>query len=312
MNALEIKHLNREYPRKGKEPLAALSDINLEIPQGEVHGLLGPNGAGKTTLCKILSTVLLPTSGTATICGYDVVTEKKHTRPRIGIVFGGEKGLYQRLTPRQNLNYWASLYRLPRRQIKPRVIELLDRFGLQERADDPVETFSRGMQQRLHLARGLIGNPEVLVLDEPTAGMDPVAASDFRELVMQLKAEGLTILMTTHDMREAEIVCDRVSLIDNGKLIATEQPRTIGKWLTRYEIIEAQDVPDAVVDDLKQMDGVVNIEHRDGAVRIEVDEVCSQVLEILARNGVTRLHSSPPSLEDVYLHLIGDRGLTVR
>src|SRR5436189_1793843 len=170
--AVEVRDIGRVYTTRRRITVTALDGVSLSIPSGEVHGLLGPNGAGKTTLVKILSTVLLPTSGRASVCGHDVVGDTKAVRPLIGIVFGGERGLYTRLTARQNLEYWGALYRLSGREIKRRSVALLERMGLTDRADQRVEEFSRGMKQRLHLARGLMGDAKVLFLDEPTTGMD--------------------------------------------------------------------------------------------------------------------------------------------
>src|SRR6266487_781075 len=202
--AVEVREIRRSFTPRKREPVVALDGVSLSIPAGEVHGLLGPNGAGKTTLVKIRSTVLLPTSGTAQVLGHDVVEETRAVRPLIGIVFGGERGLYTRLTARQNLEYWGALYRLSSATIRQRSAALLERVGLVDRADQRVEEFSRGMKQRLHLARGLMGDAKVLFLDEPTTGMDPLAAREFRTLVGELKGEGRTILLTTHDLVEPE------------------------------------------------------------------------------------------------------------
>jgi len=210
VEAVDVQDIRRVYTPRKRDPVVALAGVSLTIPLGEVHGLLGPNGAGKTTLVKILSTVLLPTGGRALVCGHDVVKETKAVRPLIGIVFGGERGLYTRLSARKNLEYWGALYRLSGAEIRSRSDALLERVGLTERADQRVEEFSRGMKQRLHLARGLMGDARVLFLDEPTTGMDPLAAREFRALIAELKGEGRTILLTTHDMVEAEAVCDRV------------------------------------------------------------------------------------------------------
>src|SRR4051812_33838534 len=183
VQAVEVQEIRRVFTPRKREAVTALDSVSLSIPEGEVHGLLGPNGAGKTTLVKILSTVLLPTDGRAFVGGHDVVAETKAVRPLIGIVFGGERGLYTRLSARQNLEYWGALYRLSSPQIKARSAMLLERVGLTERADQRVEEFSRGMKQRLHLARGLMGDARVLFLDEPTTGMDPLAAREFRTLI---------------------------------------------------------------------------------------------------------------------------------
>ncbi|GAA1329871.1 ABC transporter ATP-binding protein [Saccharothrix algeriensis] len=314
MDAVEVIGLGREYARRRQPPRTALSGFDLTVPVGEVHGLLGPNGAGKTTLCKILSTVLLPTSGTARVFGHDVVTGTKSVRPLVGIVFGGERGLYGRLTARQNLRYWSALYRQPRAVGRARTDRLLERLGLADRADERVETFSRGMKQRLHLARGLVGDPGLLILDEPTVGMDPVAARDFRSLVRELREEGRTVLITTHDMAEAEDVCDRVSLVDGGRLLATEDPRTIGGWLTKYERVVAEDVPPDAVRSLRAVPGVRAVSTQDRTTVVETDAqgAAGAAVQVLAGAGVTTMSTGRPSLADVYLHVIGDRGSAVR
>jgi len=287
--------------------------VSLEIPPGEIHGLLGPNGAGKTTLVKILSTVLVPTSGRARVLGHDVVEEAKAVRPVIGIVFGGERGLYWRLTGRQNLEYWGALYKLSTSRTRSRAQELLERVGLADKADERVEKYSRGMKQRLHLARGLVGDAKVLFLDEPTTGMDPLAAREFRNLIGELKGEGRTILLATHDMVEAENVCDRVTLIDRGAILATESPRTLGSVISRYQRIDVEGVEPALITRLRDLPGVHSISETDGSARIEIAEegATGAVLKLLVDAGVTSVKTSLPSLEEVYVHLIGDRGLQI-
>jgi ABC-2 type transport system ATP-binding protein len=300
--------------RPRKQPLVtALDAVNLSVDQGEVHGLLGPNGAGKTTLVKILTTVLLPTSGRAEICGHDVARDAKAVRPMIGIVFGGERGLYTRLTARQNLEYWASLYRLPGSQIKSRAVGLLERVGLAEKADARVETYSRGMKQRLHLARGLIAGAKVLFLDEPTAGMDPLAAREFRNLITEIRSEGTTILLATHDMVEAEVLCDRVTLIDRGRILATESPRSLGHLVSRFQRIDVDGADRELLDRVAALPGVESIAPGTEGHRIHVDgdEHVSIVLKVIVEGGVVGVRTSRPSLEEVYVGLIGDRGLEV-
>ncbi|GLZ31124.1 daunorubicin resistance protein DrrA family ABC transporter ATP-binding protein [Lentzea sp. NBRC 105346] len=310
---VRVIDLTRSF-RKGKgwrpkgPEVTALDGLTLEIPDGEVHGLLGPNGAGKTTLCKILSTILLPSSGTAEVLGYDVVADAHEVRRRIGIVFGGEHGLYWKLSARQNLRYWAALYKLTDAEGDHRASELLARLGLTAKADDLVETFSRGMKQRLHLARGLIGDPKLILFDEPTIGMDPVAAHDFRRLIGELREEGRTILITTHDMDEAEEVCDRVTLIDKGRVIATESPRGLAQMSSLHRWVEAETTADVT-----HLPGVVAVESRAGFVRIKTDGDASarRVIDFLLDNGVRSVRAVPPTLEDVYLDLIGARGMEV-
>ena len=314
VEAVDAQEIRRVFTPRKREPVTALDGVSLTIPTGEVHGLLGPNGAGKTTLVKILSTVLLPTEGRAFVCGHDVVIETKAVRPLIGIVFGGERGLYTRLSARQNLEYWGALYRLSGQQIKSRSESLLERVGLTDRADQRVEEFSRGMKQRLHLARGLMGDGRVLFLDEPTTGMDPLAAREFRTLIGELKDEGRTILLTTHDMVEAESVCDRVTLIDRGRILATETPRTLGSLISRFQRIDVEGAPEDLVTDVMRVGGVSSVSTQpDGTVRIEVNEegATAVVLKRLVDAGVTSVKTSLPTLEEVYVQMIGERGLTV-
>jgi ABC-2 type transport system ATP-binding protein len=314
VEAVDVQEIRRVFTPRKREPVTALAGVSLTIPVGEVHGLLGPNGAGKTTLVKILSTVLLPTGGRALVCGHDVVAETKAVRPLIGIVFGGERGLYTRLSARQNLEYWGALYRLSGAEIKSRSAALLERVGLTERADQRVEEFSRGMKQRLHLARGLMGDARVLFLDEPTTGMDPLAAREFRTLIGELKGEGRTILLTTHDMVEAEAVCDRVTLIDRGRILATETPRSLGSLISRFQRIDAEDVPEDVLSAIEVTTGVSSVSMLDdGAIRVEVTEegATQAILRLLVDAGVTSVRTSLPGLEEVYLQMIGERGLVV-
>jgi ABC-2 type transport system ATP-binding protein len=318
-NAVELRQLRRVFGRRrNSAEVVALAGVDLAIPAGEVHGLLGPNGAGKTTLCKILSTVLLPSAGTALVGGHDVVTQTGAVRELIGIVFGGERGLYSRLTARQNMQFWGSLYGLHGRRLRVQVDGLLDRVGLGARARHRVEGFSRGMKQRLHLARGLIGDPRVLLLDEPTTGMDPVAARDFRALVGDLRSEGRTVLLTTHDMAEAEAVCQRVTLIDGGRLLATERPGTLSRWISTYARVVATEVDDALADrlsrDLLRLPGVAEV-HRVAPAGLRIETAAADaapaVVRALLDAGVTQLGTQQPSLEEVYLHVIGSRGMRV-
>ena len=309
MDAVVTEDLRREFGER-----SALAGVDLAVPAGEVHGLLGPNGAGKTTLCKILSTVLLPTGGRALVAGHDVVTARAAVRPLVGIAFGGERGLYPRLTARRNLRYWAAMYGHGGAAGRARADALLARVGLAARADERVETFSRGMQQRLHLARALVGDPAVVVLDEPTTGMDPVAAREFRTLVGELRGEGRTVLLTTHDMAEAEAVCDRVSFLDRGRLLGTGSPALVGRWISTYERVVAAGVPASLAEAVGRLPGVASVDLApDGALTVDTDAegATAAVLRALLDGGVSTVSTRRPSLEEVYLHLLGDRGLSV-
>ena len=316
MIAVQTRDLRRVYKSQDKNPdVVALDGVSMEIEEGEVHGLLGPNGAGKTTLVKVLSTVLLPTSGSASILGHDVVAETAAVRPLIGIVFGGDRGFYWRLTGRQNLEYWAALYSVPAGKAAGRVSGLLEQVGLADRADHLVESYSRGMKQRLHLARALVASASVLFLDEPTAGMDPIASREFRGLVENLRTEGRTVLLTTHDMAEAEALCDRVTLIDHGTVLAVETPRSLGTLVARYERIDFDGDADGLLDTLRGIPGVASVKPlAEGGYRAELDDEAAahRVLESLVGAGVTSISTSRPSLEEVYIRVFGDRSFKVR
>ncbi|MEU3721334.1 ABC transporter ATP-binding protein [Streptomyces sp. NPDC031705] len=316
--AVDVRGLRREYVTRGwrgpRTTRVALDGVDLRVDHGEVHGLLGPNGAGKTTLVKILATTLLPTSGTVRVYGHDVVARPADVRRDIGLVLGGDRGLYQGLTARQNLGYWAALQKLDRTEGERQIADVLERFGLADRADVKVETFSRGMKQRLHLARGLVGRARLIILDEPTMGMDPVAARAFRDLVRAMRDEGRTLLLATHDMAEAEELCDRVTLVNEGRVLTTESPEALSTLMSRHEHIDVEEAPGALLEEIAGLDGVASVEPaHEGAARIRLRDADAArgVLSLLVTAGVTRIRTGRPSLDDVYVEMLGERGLKV-
>ncbi|MFJ6749150.1 MULTISPECIES: ABC transporter ATP-binding protein [unclassified Streptomyces] len=314
MTALDVQHLARRFrTRRGKE-VVALDDVSLSAERGEVVGLLGPNGAGKTTLSRILTTLLVPSSGTARVLGFDVVADPEPVRRRTGLVLGGERGLYSRLTARQNLRYWAALQGLASSDARRRTEELIARMGLAERADDRLETFSRGMIQRVHLARALLHRPELIVLDEPTAGMDPNAAAGFRTMVRELRSTGVTILLATHDMAEAQALCTRVALIDRGRLLRIGAPEALLTELGRYHVITAVGVDVTTAGHVRALPGVRRAEHdAEGSLRVEAAGAGTptKVMGLLARSPASHVTMTAPSLSDVYRSVIEDRELAV-
>lgn len=245
-SAIEVQDLQKVFTTRvgfwsGKtKRTVAVDCISFGIRKGELFGLLGPNGAGKTTTIKMLSTILLPTSGSATILGLDVVKRTQAVRERIGFTFGGARGLYGRLSAADNLRYFAELYGLEPSVTGKRIPELLELVGLRDRSKDRVETYSSGMQQRLHLARALLHDPEVLFLDEPTVGIDPVGARELRETVKGLIGRGKTIVLTTHYMAEAEQLCDRIAIIDKGRLVALDTPSALKKRISGETLFEIE------------------------------------------------------------------------
>lgn len=230
---IEVRELRRDYVtrrgivRRKKETIHAVRGISFEVAKGEIFGLLGQNGAGKTTTVKMLTTLLAPSGGVCRVLGHNTFGEEKHIRGRINFIFGGELGVYRRLSARDNLRYFANLYLLGKAERERRIGDILRLVDLQDRADDPVETFSKGMIQRLQIARGLINDPEILFMDEPTVGLDPLGAHMLRDIIRRLKGEGRTVLLTTHYLPEAEELCDRLVILNQGRIVAGGTPEQV-------------------------------------------------------------------------------------
>ncbi len=232
LKTIEVQDLTRDY-----NGLRALDHISFSVDRGEVFGFLGPNGAGKTTTIKILTGQLRPTSGQARVMGCDVVTQRQVLKPQIGVVFEYQN-LYQRLSARDNLNFTASLYGVP----KIRVDETLEQVGLRDRAREPLKKYSNGMKQRLLIARALLPRPKVLFLDEPTRGLDPKAAREIRAFVAGLAKGGVTVFLTTHYMEEADQLCNRVAILDLGKIVALGDPGSLKAEFSLGEKTTLEDV----------------------------------------------------------------------
>jgi ABC-2 type transport system ATP-binding protein len=295
----------------------ALRGVDLAIKRGELFGLLGPNGAGKTTMVKIFTTLLLPTSGDARILGLDAINDPWSVRKRIGFVFGGERGLYWRLSGLDNLRYFADLYLIPPDVSRRRIAELLELLGLKGREHDKVEGYSRGMKQRLHLARGLLNAPEVLFLDEPTIGLDPVGARELRRLVRRLANEGTTIFLTTHYMLEADEVCDRIAVIKAGEIVAEGTPSSIKTRVEGLGVIEfeADGIAEAGLEALRRVAEVSAVMVDDRELSQVVTVHCSRPAEVAAGlsallegQQIRKLTVREPTLEDAYVQLIGESG----
>jgi len=228
-----VENLKREFVsnkglfKKEKKVVKAVDGISFEVKRGEIFGLLGQNGAGKTTTIKMLTTLLAPTSGKCEVLGYKTFGEEKKIRSKINFIFGGEMGVYRRLSARDNLRYFSNLYLIPKKEQDERIDRILKLVDLADRADDLAETYSKGMIQRLQIARGLINDPEILFMDEPTVGLDPVGARMLRDIIRKLKEDGKTVLLTTHNLAEVEELCDHLVIINKGKVIAKGTPQSI-------------------------------------------------------------------------------------
>jgi ABC-2 type transport system ATP-binding protein len=319
MAAIEVEGLRRTYRtttgtvRRRTKSIEAVRGIDFAVGEGELFGLLGPNGAGKTTTIKMLITLLIPTAGVARVLGLDVVERAKEVRKRIGYVFGGERGVYERLSGYDNLRYFAELYGVPPREQKRRIGELLELVGLTGREHERAEGYSRGMKQRLHVARGLLHDPEVLFLDEPTIGLDPVGAREVRATIGSLTAAGKTVLLTTHYMFEADALCDRIAVITQGKIVAEGTPADLKARVAHGRVVEIEvyGTADEAIERLRPVEGVrgISVEEREQAqvLLVQVDgrrEVTLALLGRLEGSSVGRVSSREPTLEDAYVALV--------
>ncbi|MEC0599394.1 sodium ABC transporter ATP-binding protein NatA [Bacillus spizizenii] len=202
-----------------KKVVKAVRDVSLTIQKGEVVGILGENGAGKTTMLRMIAALLEPSEGAIKVAGFDTVKQPVEVKKRIGVLFGGETGLYERMTAKENLQYFGRLYGLNRHEIKARIVDLSKRFGMRDYMNRRVGGFSKGMRQKVAIARALIHDPDIILFDEPTTGLDITSSNIFREFIQQLKREQKTILFSSHIMEEVQALCDSVIMIHSGEVI---------------------------------------------------------------------------------------------
>ncbi len=319
--AIEARGLRRVYNVK-PTPVVALEHVDLDVAPGEFFGLLGPNGAGKTTLIKILTTLLLPSEGSARIFGFDVSRDEKKIRRIMNMVAGGEQSGYGILTVREQLWMFSQFYGLPRKDGWRRVDELIDAVGMGDERLQRVSTLSTGQRQKMNFARGLLNDPWILFLDEPTLGLDVAAARQVRELVVAWKqaVPGRTVLLTTHYMAEADELCERIAIVDHGRILAIGTPAELKRRVQRESIFRLElDRLDGGPAALARLPGVLSATHAsdDGGpadrqtvavnLALEDDGVLGSVVGALAGIGshILALQKSEPSLEDVFVELVG-------
>lgn len=320
MNAIEVNHLRRIYRaqigvfNRSIKEVVAVDDISFEVKQGELFGLLGPNGAGKTTTVKMLTTLLIPSSGSAQVAGMDVVKDATEVRKRIGFIFGGERGLYWRLSGDDNLRYFASLYGVDPSVSKKRIPYLMELVGLKGRGNERVGGYSRGMKQRLHVARTLLHDPDILFLDEPTIGLDPVGAREFRNVILDLQSQKKTILLTTHYMFEADALSDRIAIINKGCVVAMDTPSGLKSHVSDLSVVEVETfgVSENALQKLRELSFVdaVSVEEREQKQMLLVQtirgaEAVPDVMSALDGQRVGRVIVREPTLEDAYVRLVG-------
>lgn len=302
--AIHVDHLTRKF-----NELVAVNDISFDIGQGEIFGLLGPNGAGKTTTLAMLSTMLKPTSGKATVNGMDIEHDEDGVRKSIGIVFQ-DQSLDEELTAWENMDFHGRLYRIPGDVRRQRITELLKLVELDDRKNDIVKTFSGGMRRRLEIARGLLHRPVVLFLDEPTLGLDPQTRNHLWEYIAKLaKENGITIILTTHYMEEADRLCNRIAIIDHGKIIALDTPSNLKDGIGGDVITIKSPDPVAIVAALKEP-WVSRVEQHSGEVIITLqnaEQHVSTIVSLLIGKGIgiESIAIHKPTLEDVFLSFTG-------
>jgi ABC-2 type transport system ATP-binding protein len=282
---IEATNLKRTFKEK-----EAVAGVSFRVAHGEIFGLLGPNGAGKTTTIRMLTGQIDPTEGSAIVAGCDVVKDRARLKERIGVVFE-EQNLYERLSARNNLRFSCWLYHLPEKRIE----EVLDLVDLRDRAREPVRTFSNGMKQRLMVARALLHKPPVLFLDEPTQGLDPIAAREVRRAIEQLRQEGRTILLTTHLLEEADQLCQQVAFLVNGHIVAEGTPRSLK--LSHGERSMTVTTADPAVDG------------RLTDILLRMDDPADQerLMKLMAQGSVRSIHSREATLEEVFIEVAGFR-----
>lgn|SRR5687767_2257755 len=279
MKAIEVENLSRAF-----NSLRAVDDISFSVEAGEIFGFLGHNGAGKTTTIRMLSGQLSPDSGRGRVAGCDIVTEQQRLKPLIGVV-SEHQNLYERMSGRENLEFAARLYG----QEPQRVDEVLEQVDLLDRAKDKVQNYSNGMKQRLVIARSILHRPQIVFLDEPTRGLDPVVGREIRRLITDMSSQGVTIFLTTHYMEEADLLCDRVAFLSEGRIVALDTPNN-----------------------LKTTHGSndVNVTLNNGerlSLALDGPEAGNELQQLLNKGQVRTLHSAEATLEEVFIQLAGRR-----
>ncbi len=305
MTILAVNNLSKAY-----DDVYVVDHVSFEVQSGELFGLLGPNGAGKTTLIDMLSTYIAPSFGEAFVAGHNICTEAAAVKRVMGVV-PQDIALYPTLNAMENLRFFGRLYELPRDKLEPRIRELLHLTGLDEHARKPVENYSGGMKRRLNLAVGLLSEPRLLMLDEPTVGVDPQSRNTIFENIQHLSQQGLAILYTTHYMEEAEQLCDRVAIMDQGEIITFDTPKNLIKtWGTGIIRIEAMQIEEKDLTRLQTLPQVKSVTYRDNVLLFETTDPQQALLRIIGvfnetDVSMTALEILEPSLGSVFIQLTG-------
>ena len=308
MSTIEVDKLTRKF-----KDLVAVDHISFKVEKGELFGLLGPNGAGKSTTIRMLCTLLRPTSGEAKVAGFEIVKEAGKVRKHIGLV--AEKIiLYDRLTSRENLKFFGRLNHIPEKTISERTKKLLKLVKMEEWANSLAGTFSTGMKQRINLARALLNMPEILFLDEPTLGLDPQTTRAIRDFIKEINKEGITIILTTHIMQEADILCDIIGIIDQGKIVALDTPQNLKSAISEQGKsafdLNISNPSAQIVSQIEQLETVSLVSQKNDhnlKIYVNSEEAIYEVMNAMKKNKITikNITTLAPSLEDVFLHFTG-------
>ena len=303
------------------KPFTAVDHINFEVQDGDIFGFLGPNGAGKTTTIRMLSTILDPTEGTAEVCGYDIVKEPLKAKSRIGLM-PDAPGFYENMSAVDQLVFYGEFYNIPRAECKRKANELLDMVRLTEFKNRKIKTYSHGMKKRVAVAQSLINEPRLLILDEPTGGLDPQSTHEFREMIKRLSKKGITIFLSSHILPEVQQICNRVGIINHAKIIAVDSIKNLAKRISSKNkvnvFVKAEGMNEKHILELLKIDGVQKYFPYGDGVNFTIEEQ-EQELEVAARINaylvnkgvkVQTLHPSEPSLEDVFLEVTGNNEVT--
>ncbi len=310
MSVIEAQNLTKVF-KSFRKSFTAVDSISFRVEKGEVFGFLGPNAAGKTTTIRMISGISRPTSGRVSVCGYDTILDGVRAREYVGLI-PETPGFYGEMKGLDMLCFYAEFYSLSDRRKKAK--ELMERIGLDDFIDKKVKTYSHGMKKRLALASALINDPEILILDEPSAGLDPKGISLFRKMVKDMNQEGVTVFLSSHILSEVEHMCDRVCILNKGKIIGLDSVENLSRKIgmkTRMNVfIDAEGINDAVLDSVKKMSDVLSVEKTGTGINVVCSRnVSSSVNELLVRNKVkvNSIRVTEPSLEEIFLKLTGDK-----
>ncbi len=306
-SVIEVKHLRKAYGN-----VLALDDVSFEVEEGEAFAFLGPNGAGKTTTIRILMGFVYPDLGYAKIFGKDVFRHGKEIRKRVGYL-PEEMGFYDQLSAYENLNFYARLFGIPKRERENRIEELLERVGLLERKNSPVREFSHGMKQRLGIAQSLINNPDLLIYDEPTTGLDPRSSYEIRELIKEFVKEGKTLFLSSHLLYEVQQICKTVAIIDKGKIVIKDEIKNLSRMISGKGIrvtIRCLNLSEDLADRVKKVKGVkkVSVDADNLIAMVKDEETIANVVSSMVKAGgkITSVTRESPGLEEIFLKLTGD------